>query len=1027
MTRPSTPRRSANPLWIVVCTLVVAGISSLRAQEGSDAEYFRSKVEPLLQKRCLTCHSHSARTMEGGLTLDSKSGWATGGDRGPAIVPGDPDQSLLVSAIRHTDSDLEMPPEKKLPDDEIAVLVEWVKRGAPDPRPDATPQTDPTDWWSLRPLAPTELPKVPGVSHPIDAFLSVKRAAAGVTPSPAADRRTVLRRVMYGLHGLPPTPEALAEFEADSREDAYERLIDTLLRSPRYGERWARHWLDTIHFADSHGCEHDMERPDAWPFRDYVIESLNADVPWAQFIREQLAADVFHPKRRVALGFLGAGPLEESSLRTAPVTFAYLDRDDMVTQTMASFASTTANCARCHHHKFDPISREDYYALQAVFAGVDKGVMTYDIDSAELEAKRRPWEKLLEAARKKDAAILLADDHKRETKIWADLHRGGVNWESLEPTTFVSTAGAQLTVLDDASILAGGNTPDTDHYLVTAEPTLRTVTMIRLELLPHDSLPKGGPGRAPHNGNLHLNAFTCQVFEAGAKTPTNLAIGSALADFNQEGWTIAHVLDADPRTAWGIHPQEGKKHSAVFVLKEPAKLTPGSRLAVNLEQSHGTQHVIGRFRLSVSDSPPERADALPPDVLDALKTPDEERSKEQQLTIAAHVAYQRGSVSLAALPPRKRANVYAVNRKSVPLTVNVLDRGDIEKPLEVAQPGTLSAITALEGRFALADQNDEAARRAALANWLASPENPLTWRSVVNRVWHYHFGRGLCDTPNDLGRMGGVPSHPELLDWLALWFRDEAKGSLKALHRLIVTSHAYRQQSTNRPAAAAIDGENRLLWRMNTMRLDAEQYRDSVRQISGRIDLTMGGPGVKHFIQSKGVFMTPNLNYEDYDWSRGDAGRREIYRVVWRGVPDPFMEVLDFPNLGLLAPTRTQTISPLQSLVLINHDFVLYHSQQLADRIRILSAHPGGTRGDVRQIGLLPGGDGGEYVEPVTAEPIEDEPPIAPAHVADAYRFVFQRLPTSDERAAIMAYAHKHGLAATCRLLFNTNEFLYVE
>jgi hypothetical protein len=1131
-------------------TVSILGLAVTCAFAAADNEahllHFAEKVLPLLKENCYKCHSHESSEMKGGLTLDSRQGWSTGGDSGPAIIPGDVDKSLLIQAVRRLDEDVAMPPKQKqaLSSAEVKVLEDWVRNGAADPRVGAAAKAKrpDADWWSLRPLKPTDPPKVAGVSHPIDAFLSVKRAASGLSPSPAADRRTQLRRVTYGLHGLPPTPEALTEFEPDSDEAAYERLVDTLLNSPRYGERWARHWLDTIHFADSHGCEHDEERPNAWPFRDYVIDRLNADIPWQQFIREQLAADVFHPDQKVALGFVGAGPLETSRKGTAPVTFAYLDRDDMVTQTMASFTSTTVNCARCHDHKFDPISREDYYALQAVFAGVDKGSMTYDTDSAEVRAKRQPWEKLLQAVKQRDATILLAAAQKRITKEWMDTHAGDASWEPLEPVIFVSTAGADLRVLPDASILASGKSPATDAYVVTAEPKLKTVTAIKLELLPHESLPHKGPGRAPHNGNLHLNAFTCQLFAPGSKTPVNLPIASAAADFNQDSWTISHVLDADPRTAWGIHPQEGKKHYAIFSLKEPAKLKPGSRIAVTLEQSHGTQHVIGRFRLSVSDSPPEHATVLPPDIQEALNAPEAKRSKEQKIAIAAHVAHQRATAAIAALPSTKR-KVYGMNKKSAPLTVNVLSRGNIEKPLEEAHSGALSAIVALDSRFKLKNPKDEASRRAALADWVASPENPLTWRSIVNRAWHYHFGRGICDTPNDVGRMGGKPSHPELLDWLAVWFRDEAKGSLKALHRLIVTSDAYRQQSAIRPQAARIDSDNRLLWRMNTMRLDAEQYRDSVRQISGRINLAMGGPGIKHFVQKKGVFKTPNLNYAAYDWSRGDAGRRDIYRVVWRGIPDPFMEALDFPNLGLLAPTRGRTISPLQSLVLINHDFVLYHSKQLADSIRMPVAHTGLVWRDWRQIGPLTGGDfhqlhaavlppeqllvpgaavsdlgwlpsklrdgaamelngvnsvfyfhrtvaaqepvtltaslgsddsvkvwlngklvhdnkierglesahdtvmlalkpgrndllikvvngagpGGIYFKAGAAELIDSGPPVTPEQIADAYRLILQRAPTADEQSATLPYAQKHGLAATCRLLFNTNEFLYVE
>jgi len=326
--------------------------------------------------------------------------------------------------------------------------------------------------------------------------------------------------------------------------------------------------------------------------------------------------------------------------------------------------------------------------------------------------------------------------------------------------------------------------------------------------------------------------------------------------------------------------------------------------------------------------------------------------------------------------------------------VHVLRRGNIEKPGEVAQPGALAALSALPGRFDLPQPENEATRRAALAQWIAAPDNPLTWRSIVNRVWHYHFGRGLCETPNDFGRMGGSPSHPELIDWLAHWFRDEADGSLKQLHRLILTSETYRQTSRTDEEAAAralvVDAENRLLWRMNGQRLDAEAYRDALLQITGRIDLTMAGPGVEQFAKSKGPQSTPKLDYEAYDWNHPGSARRSIYRVVWRGIADPFMEALDFPDMALLSPNRGASVSALQALTLFNNDFVLHHSQQLAARL-------------------------------------EKEHATLDAQVRHAVLLIFLREPAPAELAGLRAYAEKFGLPALARVLFNSNEFLFID
>ncbi len=358
------------------------------------------------------------------------------------------------------------------------------------------------------------------------------------------------------------------------------------------------------------------------------------------------------------------------------------------------------------------------------------------------------------------------------------------------------------------------------------------------------------------------------------------------------------------------------------------------------------------------------------------------------------VAEQR----LKALPPQ--SSVYAASpwysrstkltQPMTPQVVHVLSRGSIDQPGEVASPGSLSAITTLPGRFELSDTQDESHRRAALADWLAARENPLTWRSVVNRVWAKHFGRGICDTLNDFGRMGGEPSHPQLLDWLAVWFRDDAGGSVKELHRLILTSQAYQRSCQFHKEGEHRDPNNRLLWRMNRHSLDAESFRDSLLQISGRIDLTMYGPGVQQFTQSKGAQATPELDYDAFDWTSKVAARRSIYRVVWRGIADPFMESLDFPDLGLLAPKRGHSVSALQALATFNNDFVLHHSETLANKLSAEFSTSG-------------------------------------TQIREACRLVYLREPRADEREVLLKYAHKHGLAATCRLLFNSNEFMFVD
>ncbi len=971
--------------------------------------------------------------MEGGLTLDSRDGWSTGGEHGPAIVIGRPEESLLIKAVRYQNEQLQMPPEEKLSDAKIELLVQWIEHGAVDPRKTANVSKfvdGPMNWWSLRPLIRPPVPRLAASTeaqpNPIDGFVRRKLAANTLTFSPPADRRTLIRRLFFDLHGLPPSPEAVAAFVANPNPRAYEELVDRLLDSPRYGERWARHWLDTVHFADSHGCEHDVFRDNAWRYRDYVIDSFNRDTPWPRFIREQLAADYFYPNETYltpALGFVSAGPLELSRAGTAPITFDYLDRDDMVTQTMAAFASTTANCARCHDHKFDPITQEDYYSLQAVFAGAGKGDIEFDEDPVVAKS-RRHWTELLESIQTADRSLgekLLSAEYSEIVAQWEKKQEEQpAVWETLLPKESTSFGGAMLTIQQDQSILASDVRPDQDTYTITVKTTLTRLTAIRLDVLADNGLPLNGPGRQD-NGNLHLTEFEAMLIDRDGSEeaePTRLNIRQATADWNQDGWTIAHAIDGDLKTAWGIYPKVGESHFAVFELDEPKTLNPSHRIVIVLKQLHGSGHLIGRLKLFATDTDGATSvNLLPEPVLSAINVQRDQRSEDQKMAIATHALQAYAEKQLAGLPAQ--SSVYGVSARYshasklekpiAPKVVHVLRRGDIHQPGDVASPGALSVISHPSGRFIVDDANDEPSRRAALADWLADPDNPLTWRSAVNRVWSYHFGRGLCDTPNDFGRMGGTPSHPELLDWLAVWFRDDARGSLKRLHRLIVMSETYQQTSIFPPISSAaalpvnspmnefndcdpssVDAENRLLWRMNRGKVDAESFRDAVLQISGRIDLTMGGPGIQQFSQSKGPQATPKLDYDAFDWSGLTGARRSIYRVVWRGIADPLMESLDFPDLGQLSPKRGSSESALQALSVFNNDFVLHHSQVLANRLE--TSHP----------------------------TLEEQ-------LALACRLVYLREPKQAEHQWLVAFAKQYGLAATCRILLNSNEFVFVD
>jgi hypothetical protein len=874
--------------------------------------------------------------------------------------------------------------------------------------------------WSLRPLQSVEPPAARDrnwARTPIDQFILAALEAKGMTPNPAADKRTLLRRVSFDLTGLPPTPGEQQAFLADRSPQAFEKVVDRLLASPRYGERWARHWMDAVHFAETHGNDQDRIRTNAWPYRDYLIRSFNEDKPYARFVQEQLAGDVLFPddpQATVALGFIAAGPWDESTLRDIREDTIdrqigrYLDRDDMVMTTMSTFASSTVHCARCHDHKFDPISQEDYYSLQAVFAGVDRANRVYDPDP-EVHAARQA---LLEQQRGLDGkepalmASLLKPSTQAAVAAWEkSVAAEVVAWTVLEPTSFTASNGTTFARQPDGSLLAetlpaGGGRPEKDTYVIAAHTGLTNVTAIRLEVLTDDSLPHKGPGRQD-NGNLHLSEF--KVFaearspQPGAHASEPLVLQNPTADFDQSGWTITHAIDRNEKTAWGIHPQVGRPHFAVFELRDNVGFDGGTTFTFILEQLHGGGHLIGRPRFSVTTAArPVRARKFSEAITRVLLTPTSQRSDEQRQELAAFHLRQQIDSKLAALP--KPHFVYAgashfapdggLVPAKAPRPIHVLKRGDINIPGDEAVPGSLSTVRMLTPRFHLEHPGDEGSRRAALARWIVDSGNPLTWRSIVNRVWHHHFGRGIVDTPNDFGRMGGPPSHPELLDWLAVWFRDHG-GSFKQLHRLIVTSAAYRQTSRNNPACARLDAENRLLWRMNRTRLDAESVRDAILQITGQLDLTMGGPSVQQFGLSPGIHVTPVVDYATFDVDSPGSRRRSIYRFLFRTLPDPFMDSLDCPEASQLAPVRGGSVTALQALSMLNNHFVVRQSEHFAERVA--------------------------RMEPGLRE-----------QVAAACQLAFGRAPTRSEARDLLAYAQKHGLANLCRLLLNSNEFMFV-
>ena len=995
----------ARRLWLAAIAVLLAALlvspRIIADEPPSSDELFRRTVLPILESRCFSCHSHAAE-ISGGLALDYASGWREGGDHGPAIVPSDPEKSLLIQAIERRTNELAMPPDDPLPPMEIEVLRRWIAEGAHDPR--TLPPTNELDtsWWSLQPLSSPPAPIIDAnevLGNPIDAFLGSQHSSRNIAPSTLATRRNLLRRLSVDLLGVMPTLEEYQAFEQDDAPEWYEHAVDRMLASPQYGERWARHWLDWIHFADSHGFEHDVMRPHAWRYRDFVIQSLNADIPYPEWIRQQIAADVLYPdcsELTPALGFLAAGPWDQSTAATAQQTFDYIDRDNMLTLVMSVLTSSTVHCARCHNHKFDPIPQADYYALQAVFAGIGRGNVPFDSDP-DIHRARTQANAWLTAAGDRDRSVLLSTEISSLVSRWEWAQQSKpVAWSPLPIDMMISTSGADL-VADGESIVARGARTEQDTYVVTSHPAQTQLTGIKLEVLSDESLPMKGPGRNS-NGNLHLSEFVLEHFSSGSREPVRVRLSHARADFDQEGWTITHAIDGNPKTAWGIHPKVGQDHSAVFVLDSPLPLAKGDRLAIQMRQLHGGFHTIGKFRLSMTDAADPMASLLPPAVVEALAVVKPDRSEAQSLEIAAYVVTNEAKQRLSSLP--EASLVYAAGPKfhplpqsefykpwSAPKSVFVLKRGNIATPSDSASPGALQCLAHEAPRFTISESASEGERRAALAMWVTHLENPLFWRSIVNRLWLHHFGAGIVDTPNDFGRMGSLPSHPELLDMLADSFRQKG-GSLKQLHRMMVTSAAYCRASQTSAEQADQDPDNRLLTHWKRRRIDAETFRDSLLQLGGTSDGTMGGPAVHWFRLGPAIQVTNSVDYSGFDWAQRDGNRRSIYRFVYRGQQDPFMEALDFPDAAQLTPQRSPSASPLQALALWNHDFVLYACQRIADRA----------------------------IRETPTEPVQS-----------VFRSLLLREPSDGELKKGTEHVEKHSLASLVRILINTNEFLFLD
>jgi hypothetical protein len=1005
---PPSHRRAAAPGFLL--KLLPLALSSPFAPFASPnpplvaSVDFTSQIQPILQNHCRPCHGPEKQKSD--YRLDSRPDALRGGDSGnPAILPGNAQNSPFFHAISGQNPDLAMPPEKsaqkRLSRDQIDLLKTWINEGAPwDPALPAVAKKDPLDWWSLRPLRQPALPESAITPHPVDAFLQDKLREHSLQPAPPADRATLLRRVHYDLTGLPPSHEEIQAFLADPAPDAYERVVDRLLASPRYGERWARHWLDVVHYGDTHGYDKDQPRPNAWPYRDYVIRAFNEDRPYARFVQEQIAGDVLFPGTRdgiEALGFLAAGPWdlighrEVSEEKTDGKIARHLDRDDMVSTTIGTFCSATIHCAQCHNHKFDPFTQEDYYSLQAVFSALDRTDKKYFADPAM-------------TARYTALENRLADLSARQQALQKKL---------------ADAAGEPLRDLDrkiaDEEKKKGGNARAEFGYHSALAPSEDVVKWVQVDL--GESLPLD-------HVLLHPCFDTFNNIGAGFGFPKRFRIeASEDSSFQNSVILLADRTRQDvpnPGTKTQRFSAQGAK--ARFVRITAVKLAPRKNdfifalAELKVIDSTGLNVAAQRPVQSLDsiEAPPRwrqknLVDSIAPEdpatEVTALKaqrqyllatagTPaerDQLTALEKQLREAndEKAAYPKPDVVYAATIHHGTGNFRGTGPNGgKPRPIFLLSRGQVTQPKTEMHPGALSALPFAPARFSTPNES-EGERRAALARWITHADNPLTWRSIVNRVWHYHFGRGLCETPNDFGKNGGAPSHPELLDWLAADFRNHG-GSLKALHRLLLTSHAYRQTSAPNADAQRIDANNTLLWRQNRRKLEAEAIRDSVLWVTGKLDLTMGGPGWQDFVIEHPQH-SPHYQYHLANPEDPTTWRRSVYRFIVRSQTQPWMTSLDCADPSIRVDKRNESLSAPQALALLNNGFMVTQARHFAER-----------------------------VERECSGSLEER-------VAFAHELALGTRPHPERIQKLAALAREHGLANACRLILNLNAFAFVD
>jgi hypothetical protein len=1005
--------------------------------------FFETKIRPVLAQHCYQCHSAEALRagkLKASLLVDSRDGMMKGGESGAAVVPKNKEESLLLAALKY--DGFEMPPAGKLPDEVIADFETWIDMGAPDPRdePLATIDERTIDieegrkHWSYRRLAPVSPPEVKTAGwtrNDIDRFILAKQEEVGIAPAPEAAKATLARRLFFDLTGLPPTPEELKQFLDDTSADAYEKLVDRLLASPRFGERWARHWLDTVRYGESSGYEFDGDRPHAHHYRDWVIKALNADLPYDEFLRMQVAGDLIKPgdyDATAATGFLVAGPYPGQVTAKTVEPIRYDQLDDMVATLGSSVLGMTIGCARCHDHKYDAIGHRDYYAMIACLGKAVQRDTGIDLDPATTKRKNDAW--LAERA-----PLTAAEERYRREELpgriarWlaaeAPHHLQAASWMALDPQ---SLRASKATLLEEPGdiVAASGKLEADDTYTLTFHTYQKDLRALRLEALASPSAPGGGPGTG-ENGAFRLSKLkiiAAPLVAAPDRKPVEIILRPAAATSEAPGYELEDAVDSPLETGWSVDGQPGRDHAAIVAFDKPVGFDQGTRLTVELMFA-AKQHGLAKLRVAVT-SEPDAADLTvapaPQAALELATLLDATRAAGKELSDDAvtrdllpwisrfDAAAARVQADLAAIEAKKPKpdllHVYAATNGPWVITGNsqavqsgsqdvfVLARGEVGRKKGKAAPGFVLATIADDDveKNLLSATDDDAPppdSRLGLASFLTDVDRgagPLAARVIVNRLWHHHFGRGIVATPNDLGTQGDPATHPELLEWLANRIVED-RWSLKSIHRLIVTSATYRQSGTVNEAARAKDPDNKLLWHRKPTRLEGESIRDALLAVAGTLDTKMYG--------------RTGLDVK--------APRRSIYLTVKRSEPIGFLQVFDQPEPVQPVGARGVATVPTQALAMMNSPLVRSAAEGLAKRARTT-------------LGLAPSAAAGEatidycFTAALSRQPNQTE------------REKFATLLAAREQAAGDAAAGRQAaLADVCHLMFCLSEFVYVD